>query len=128
MRYLGEEITKEVVKKTIRKVEYIRCDKCNKKIYPSKYRNKESSYIHIHTWHNDWGNDSVDSHSRKDYCKDCAKQVVAQYISTADGTEELELQHECLFESETYDNFCEWDWDARLVADDDHPTEKGGVE
>ena len=126
MKYLGEETTREVVKQTVRKVEYIRCDKCNKKILPSKYREEKSNYIHIHTWHNDWGNDSIDSHEHGDYCKDCAKQVVAEYISTSSGTQELELKNEYLFENETYENFDEWDFDVLLVADDNHPTEKGG--
>ena len=126
MIYLGEETTREVVKQTVRKIEYIRCDKCNKKILPSKYREEKSSYIHIHTWHNDWGNDSIDSHERNDYCKDCAKEVVAEYISRARGTEELELENKYLFESETYEDFDEWDFDVLLVADDDHPTEEGG--
>lgn len=126
MKYLGEETTREVVKKKVRKVEYIRCDKCNKKILPSKYREEKSNYIHIHTWHNDWGNDSIDSHERNDYCKECAKQVVAEYISTARGTQELELENKYLFESEIYDDFDKWDFDARLVTDDAHPTEKGG--
>ena len=127
MKYLGEETTREVVKQTVRKVEYIRCDKCNKKILPSKNREKKNNYIHIQTWHNDWGNDSIDSLKRNDYCKDCAKQVVAEYISTSNGTEELELKNKYLFESETYEDFDRWDFDARLVADDDCPTEKGGA-
>ena len=126
MKYLGEETTREVVKQTVRNVEYIRCDKCEKKIVPSKYREEKNNYIHIHTWHNDWGNDSIDSHEQNDYCKDCAKQVVLEYISTSRGTQELELQNEYLFENETYENFDEWDFDVLLVADDDHPTEKGG--
>lgn len=126
MKYLGEETTREVVKQTVRKVEYIRCDKCKKKITPSKYREKKNNYIHVHTWRNDWGNDIIDSHERNDYCKDCAKQVVTEYISTSSGTQELELKNEYLFESETYEDFDKWDVDARLVADDDHPTEKVG--
>lgn len=126
MKNLGEEITREVVKKTTRKVEYIRCDKCHKKILPSKYRNKKSSYIHIHTWHNDWGNDSIESHERNEYCKECAKLIVAEYIEHADGTEELELERRQLFESETYEDYDKWEFDARLVVDDTHPTEKGG--
>ena len=126
MKYLGEETTREVVKKTVRKVEYIRCDKCEKKIIPAKYREEKNNYIHIHTWQNDWGNDSIDSHYRNDYCKDCAKEVVAEYISRAYGTDKLELENKYLFESETYEDFDEWDFGAELVVDDDHPTEKGG--
>lgn len=125
MKYLGEEITREVIKQTVRKVKYIRCDKCGKKILPSKYREENSSYIHIHTWHNDWGNDSIDSHEYGDYCKDCAKQVVAEYISTSSGKEELELENKYLFESETYEGFNKWHSDARLVTDDDRSTKKG---
>ena len=119
MKYLGEETTREVVKQTIRKVEYIRCDKCQKKIMPANYREEKSNYIHIHTWHNDWGHDSIDSHEQNDYCKDCAKEVVAEYISRADGTDKLELENKYLFESETYEDFDEWDFGAELVADDD---------
>ena len=121
MKYLGEETTREVVKQTIRKVEYIRCDKCQKKIMPAKYREEKNNYIHIHTWHNDWGNDSIESDKRNDYCKDCAKQVVAEYISTSSGTQKLELQNKYLFENETYEDFDEWDFDAYLVADDNQP-------
>jgi hypothetical protein len=125
MKYLGEETTREVVKQTVRKVEYIRCDRCEKKIMPSKYREEKNNYVHVHTWHNDWGNDSIDSHERNSYCKDCAKQVVAEYISTSSGTEELELKNEYLFEDETYEDFDEWEFDARLACNN-HPTEKGG--
>ncbi len=120
MKYLGEEITREVVKKSTRKVEYIRCDKCKKKIMPSKYNlEKESNYIHVHTWHYDWGNDSIESHEHKDYCRDCAKQVVLEYVSNISGTEQLELQNGYLLEDETYEDFDEWESDACLVADDD---------
>jgi hypothetical protein len=103
MKYLGEEIKKEIVTKSIRDVKYIRCDCCRKKILPNKYRDEKSSYFRIHTWHNDWGNDSIDSHEYRDFCKDCAREFVDDYISHAGGSDELELQHEYLYENEAYD-------------------------
>ena len=118
MKYLGEETTREVVKQTVRKIEYIRCDKCNKKILPSKYREEKSNYIHIHTWHNDWGNDSIDSHEYGDYCKDCAKEVIAEYISKANGTEELELEHKYFWENETHNGYDRFEEGYRLSAND----------
>ena len=102
MKYLGEE--KRVEIKTIfeRPVEYIRCDKCGKKIIPNKFHSEESQYIHIHTYHNDWGNDSVDSHEYNDYCIKCAKEIVVDYIDKIGGSEELELTNKYLSTIETY--------------------------
>lgn len=105
MKYLGEETEVKVVTKSVRKVEYMRCDGCGKKITPNSWRTKENSYVHIHTWHNDWGNDSCESHEYKDYCKECAKFFVMKYIDEMDGTEELELSYEHIGSNETYDNY-----------------------
>lgn len=102
MKYLGKETAREVVKQTVRKVEYIRCDKCEKKIVPSNRGEEKGNYIHIHTWNNDWRHDSIESHEYGDYCKECAKEVVAEYISHANGTEELELENKYLRQDETY--------------------------
>lgn len=105
MKYLGEE--KEVQVQTVNKryVEYMRCDRCRKKIMPCKFTEKESQYVHIHTWHNDWGNDSIDSHEYHDYCVECAKEVVSEYIGTIYGSEELELSNEYLTTNESYNNY-----------------------
>lgn len=118
MKYLGEEKTVKVTTKRIRNVEYIRCDRCKKKIYPSKYRNKDSEYVNVHTWHNDWGNDSIDSHEYFDLCKDCAKEFVAEYIDDLSGTEELELSYEHLSENETFDGFDSWEDGYKLAERD----------
>ena len=120
MKYLGEETTREVVKQTVRKVEYIRCDKCEKKIIPAKYREEKNNYIRIHTWHNDWGNDSIDSHYRNDYCKDCAKEVIAEYISNAKGTEELEFEHKRFWGNETHNGYDKFEEGYCLSANDKH--------
>lgn len=118
MKYLGEETEIEVKTKCVRKVEYIRCDGCGKKIKPHKYRDKESSYVRIHTWHNDWGNDSVESHEYGDYCKECAKSFVAKYIDDMNGTEELEFEHKNLFSNEQCNNHNTYTNDYRLVKND----------
>lgn len=118
MKYLGKEETIEVKTKSVRKIEYVRCDRCGKKILPKSFRSKENGYVHIHTWHNDWGNDSIESHERHDYCKECAKSFIAEYINDMDGTEELELEFEHLWTSETHDNYRYYDDGYSLTEND----------
>lgn len=118
MKYLGKETQVEVKTKSVRKVEYVRCDGCGKKILPNRYRSAESEYVRIHTWHNDWGNDSIDSHTYGDYCKECAKSFVSTYIDEMTGTEELELENEYLWSSETYEGYEKYD-DGYDLAEDD---------
>lgn len=122
MKYLGEETKVEVKTKSVRKVLYIRCDGCGKKIMPSKFRNEKSSYVYIHTWHNSWGNDSIDSHEYGDYCKECAKTFLSQYIDEMKSTADLELEHKHLWENDTYDDYDEDDYDSEydLAENDDN--------
>lgn len=96
MKYLGEKRKVKVETRSERPILYIKCDKCGKRIEPRAYNMEECRYVHIHTWHSDWGNDSIDSHEYHDYCPDCAKEVVAEYINDAGGSEELELSNEYL--------------------------------
>ena len=122
-KYLGKETTVEVITKREREVEYVRCDECGKKILPHPY-GIDSDYIHVHTWHSDWGNDSCESHEYHDYCKDCAQKVVSDYISTAEGSEELELERVCLYPTETVQNYDSiYYGDYYLVEDDEYETE-----
>lgn len=93
MKYLGKETQVEVKTKSVRKIEYVRCDGCGKKILPGGYSTEKNEYVSIHTWHNDWGSESVESHEYNDYCKECAKSFVSTYIDEMHGTEELELKH-----------------------------------
>lgn len=119
MRYLGKAIEVEVATK--RKVEYVRCDKCSKKIVARelfKHQEEEYSYFKIHTSHSDWGNDSVDSHEYYDFCKDCAKDFVCEYIKNANGTEELELERLVLGKNETTRETPSAFSGLRLVEDD----------
>ena len=78
---------KEVVHTTIEEVTVGRqCDVCKREI------NKNAdgpwsgwyNYFVIHTWHNDWGYDSVDSHEYYDACCDeCAVKFVSKYLHEA---------------------------------------------
>lgn len=118
MKFLGAETQVEVITKSVRKVEYIRCDKCGKKILPCGYRGGNSGYVHIHTWHSDWGNDSIESHRHTDCCKECAKQVIADYIDDMNGTEELEFSYEYVCKDESVTDFDEFDDGYALVEKD----------
>lgn len=100
MKYVGEEI--EVKVTTARPIEYIRCDKCGKKILPNTINDYRNQYVHVHAWHNDWGRDSCDSHEYADYCVSCAKEVVSEYVEYINGTKELELENRFLRPEEKY--------------------------
>ena len=101
MKYLGEERNVQVKTQSERPILYIKCDKCGKRIEPGAYNMEGNRYVRIHTWHSDWGNDSIDSHEYGDYCPECAKEVVAEYIEDMGGSEELELSNEYLGVNET---------------------------
>ena len=118
MKYLGKETQVEVKTKSIRTVEYLRCDGCSKKILPGKFKTAENKYVYIHTMHNDWGNDSVDSHVYGEYCTECAKSFVSAYIDKMKGTEELELENKYLWSSEVCNGYELYDDGYKLVEDD----------
>ena len=119
MKYLGEEKHVEIKTVSERQLEYVRCDKCHKKITPCRYKEDQNRYVNVHTWHNDWGNDSIESHRYHDYCPECAKEVVAEYIEKMDGTEELELSNEYVFTGEGYRGYTGIGDDGyRLVVND----------
>lgn len=89
MKYLGEVFEKVVQK--VRKTEYMRCDKCHKKILPRQ------EFVYVKTHHNDWGNDSVDSFEYYDLCHECAKEFVNDYVSKLSGTECIEIENSRFF-------------------------------
>ena len=81
-----------------------KCDICKRMIEPIEIVNwggkqgKLYNYFTIHTWHNDWGNDSVDSHEYLDACRpECVMQYVAEYIGESYkhevNTHEIEISH-----------------------------------
>lgn len=74
---------KKVIYEDENVIEKVICDKCRKEIQPSigwEYDSVESQYVTVHTWHNDWGNDSCDSDSINQYCHSCAAEVIKEYV------------------------------------------------
>lgn len=84
---------KEIIKtKNITKE--ISCDQCLKVICDSD-TNKDStlSFFTGHTFHNEWGNDSIDSHNYIDVCGlDCLLKYTKGYFKESEGTESLEVE------------------------------------
>lgn len=82
------------------------CDICNEEI---KLSNDGHSYNYfvIHTWHHDWGNDSVESHDYLDACcPDCVMKFTKDYIESAYeriyNTKEIEISHVRSLEAGAY--------------------------
>ena len=105
--YKDGEVEEIITYKKRQLLDFVECDLCKKKIVPVPYRDKKGSYVKVHTWHNDWCNDSIDSHDTKILCKECACKYIQEYIMSASGSEELELEHKCA-----------WDKHSRLIETD----------
>lgn len=109
MKYYGKAKIKEIQE---RDLEYMRCDKCNKKI------NFYNDYYWITTGHGDWGNDSVDSIEHYDICKDCVNDFIIDYMNSNrmqnSNTAYIEVESEiCTKNGHHYD-----DCEDELVEDD----------
>ena len=79
-------------KSEVKKLISITCDICGKEIKPGRdYRDESAEYVEVHTWHNDWGNDSCESDVYQDMCKYCAAKFVSNYIFDSHGSQELEI-------------------------------------
>ena len=67
------------------------CDVCKNEI---KHGN---GYWHVHTWHNDWGNDSCESHEYFDVCSmECLKDKFDEYCHESKSyhdTAEIHVEH-----------------------------------
>lgn len=60
-----------------------KCDICGKEIEPIDFI-RNYNYFVIHTWHYDWGNDSVDSHEYKDACcPECVIDFAKKYVNNS---------------------------------------------
>ena len=86
MRYFGKEI--EVEKR--RKIDYITCDKCNKKIEP-----KERYFFVDYSEYTGYDNYT----RRKDICRDCIQEYTKELISGM-GSNVCELSLNTKFYSE----------------------------
>lgn len=72
-----------------------KCDICGKNI---EKRNGFYNYFVIHTWHHDWGNDSIESHRYKDgCCPECVMKFTQEYIEDSFAnplnSHEMEISH-----------------------------------
>lgn len=77
-----------VVEETVVKAERI-CDECGKVI--------SDSYFEVDEHHNDWGNDSIESHEQHDYCGlECLTKAFNRYLEsiTPYCTKAFEIGHE----------------------------------
>ena len=90
MKHYGDIVSTEIVTNRINKLTHVECDECAKKIVAGVYDSDSTRYIRVHTWHNDWGNDSVESHKYYDLCLECAAKFVSSHILNMDGTMHME--------------------------------------
>ena len=80
-----------------------KCDRCGKivnKRYCGQFgmnrKYMSSSYYHVVTGHNDWGNDSIDSLESKDICPSCLINEYSDYVDRSTGcnnTEHISINH-----------------------------------
>lgn len=74
-----------------------KCDICNKEI--TKFDNTGNyNYFLIHVWHNDWGNDSIESHRYMDACSpECVLKYVEEYVQNSYNhpynSKHIEIKH-----------------------------------
>jgi len=74
-----------------------KCDVCKRNIKIDEF-NGHYNYFKIHTWHNDWGNDSIDSHDYFDACcPECVIKFTEKYIKDAFenplNSRQIEIKH-----------------------------------
>ncbi len=93
MKFFGDL---QIIKREKRKLKYLRCDCCNKKIINS------NCYYDVIIGHHDWGNDSIDSIQDKEICEECINNFVNTYLSEANGTEYINIQRNRFYESANF--------------------------
>ena len=74
-----------------------KCDICGKEIKKSR-DNYSYNYFVIHTYHSDWGNDSIESHECFDACcPECVVMFSSDYICDAfkytNNSKVIEIKH-----------------------------------
>lgn len=85
------EFKEHVVKENTLVSETMLCDICGKEI-PNGH-----GYWHLHTFHNDWGNDSCESSESFDLCSpECLKAKFDEYCKDSNddyNTMEFDVEH-----------------------------------
>ena len=90
------------VTQTVKKLAVVgkKCDVCGADILPTSrnFPREEKTFYEILTYHNDWGNDSVESHSHYHACSiSCAMKFTAQYLAenyNGINSTAIEITHE----------------------------------
>lgn len=106
---MGIVETKEVTQVKLEKVLVGRkCDICGRNIDVSRSDNTSYNYFVIHTWHYDWGNDSIDSHEYLDACcPECVMKFTKDYIERSYeriyNTKRIEITHVRSLEAGAHD-------------------------
>lgn len=92
MKHYTDIIAKEVITNYVKKLKFVECDKCRKHITAEYGQPESCRYVKVHTWHNDWGNDSCESHEYFDLCPECAVKFTSNYIRDMDGTMQIKCE------------------------------------
>lgn len=109
MKYYGKPIIEKIEH---RKVEYLRCDKCKKKI--------TDGYYEVTTGHNDWGNDSCDSIRDYDICPNCIEEFTTDYLKNNEyDTRYINIERQCaVHHSSYYGEYDKFDLQDKLAEKD----------
>lgn len=99
MKILSKE-AEQVVVRTRRCIDGIKCDICERLIKPTNCREDSSQYFKVTTGHNDWGNDSCESIEHFDICPNCIGEFVSKYARECSYTGYLELESDHICKNE----------------------------
>ena len=78
------------------KVKEVICDQCSAIICnEDTLKNQLIVFYSVHTYHNDWGNDSIDSSEFLDLCSQkCLLDNAGAYYAEANGSESYDIERE----------------------------------
>ena len=119
MEYLGIEQNVEIKKYCTRTIEYLRCDKCKKIIYPQECLGDtdESKYIEIRYWDDI---DFINTKEKLQLCPDCACDYFADFLDNATDREHFEAEPCCLVKDKVVMNDYSTN-EYKLAENDDLP-------
>lgn len=85
--------SKQVVYKTVRVLEGIKCDICGTVIPAKEWgRSSENRYFEVCIGHHDWGNDSIDSVKYMDICPECISKYMTEHVNNVKGSEYINIE------------------------------------
>lgn len=75
---------KHTVIERVEIIDKVICDGCGREIAPAPCYdpyNAEHQYVEVESMHSDWGNDSCDSYTTRQFCFPCAADYMSKFIS-----------------------------------------------